>query len=168
MGKKKSLIQSDRHQLIDSRRIDLLYNRVSDHIDQARQNVQRAINVEMIKAYWFIGREIVEEEQHGQIRAEYGKAILKKLSAKLQAKYKSGFGVDTLEQARKFFLVYQSDIQKSETVSRKSDFLALIPNLQKTKRFIIATRMYLRRSLPDTSKPTQCIVVAVGSCICAG
>ena len=129
MGKKKSLIQSDRNQLIDSRRIDLLYNRVSDHIDQARQNIQRAINVEMIKAYWFIGREIVEEEQHGQIRAEYGKAILKKLSTKLQAKYKSGFGVDTLEQARKFFLVYQSDVQKSETASRKSDFSALIPNL---------------------------------------
>lgn len=56
----------------------------------------------MVKAYWFTGREIVEEEQHGQARAEYGKAILKNLSVKLQGKYKSGFSVDTLEKARKF------------------------------------------------------------------
>jgi len=117
--------------IIDPSRIDSLYNRVSNHIDQARQNIQRTIDVEMIKAYWFIGRDIIEEEQHGETRAEYGKAILKRLSIKLQAKYKSGFSVDTLEKARKFFIIYQSNIEvkKSATVSRKLDTPPLIPNL---------------------------------------
>lgn len=131
MSKKKSIINSDHEILINHTRIDSLYNRVTNHIDRARLNIQHTIDVEMVKAYWFTGREIVEEEQHGQVRAEYGKAVLKRLSTRLQEKYKSGFSVDTLEKARKFYLIYQSDIEieKSATPSRKSDVPLLIPNL---------------------------------------
>jgi len=131
VSKKNSITKYDHETLLDHTRIDSLYNRVSSHIDNARQNIQHTIDLEMVKAYWLTGREIVEEEQHGKARAEYGRAILKKLSAKLQGKYKSGFSVDTLEKARKFYLIYQYDIddQKSATVSRKSNLPPLTPNL---------------------------------------
>jgi len=110
---------------------DSLYNKVSNHINTARQSVHRSINTAMVKAYWLIGKEIVEEEQNGKERAEYGKEILKVLSAKLQKQYNKGFSVDTLELARKFFLIYQDDnnLQKSETLSRKSNTPDFSPNL---------------------------------------
>lgn len=91
---------------VDHKRLDSLYERIATHIDVARQKVQRSVDTEMVKAYWLIGREIVEEEQYGQARAEYGKALLKTLSIRLQLKYRRGFGVDTLEQIRKFYLAY--------------------------------------------------------------
>tara|TARA_R110002124_G_scaffold273815_1_gene443392 strand:- start:7494 stop:8600 length:1107 start_codon:yes stop_codon:yes gene_type:complete len=106
-----------------------LYNRVSIHINDAKQRVQSSINTEMTIAYWNIGREIIEFEQSGQERAEYGKSTLKELSVKLKKKYKKGFGVDLLERSRKFYLEYQleSSEQKSSTASRKSH--AISPNL---------------------------------------
>ena len=50
---------------IDTNRISSLCRRVIGHIDQARQYVQRTIDTEMVKAYWLIGQEIVQEEQFG-------------------------------------------------------------------------------------------------------
>jgi predicted nuclease of restriction endonuclease-like (RecB) superfamily len=101
--------------------IEPIYGRISTYIENARSNIQRSINIEMVKAYWLIGRDIVEEEQKGEERAEYGKELLKTLAAKLQAKYNKGFGPDTLEQARKFYLIYQNDngSEISDAVNRK-------------------------------------------------
>jgi len=110
-------------------RMDVLYTKIQAHIDLARQTVQRTIDTEMVSAYWNIGREIVEEEQQGEERTEYGKAVLKTLSDRLSKKYDRGFSVDNLERARKFYLTYQNGSLggKSATVSRKSqspDFLS--------------------------------------------
>lgn len=117
----------------EHKRIDALYLRVSSHIDRARDKIQKIIDIEVVKAYWKIGKEIVEEEQHGQERAEYGESVLENLSIKLQVKYKRGFGVDTLEQARKFYLTYPLvDGSKSDAVRRKSDAPNLQPNLSWT------------------------------------
>jgi predicted nuclease of restriction endonuclease-like (RecB) superfamily len=115
----------------DSKRINQLYHKVSSHIEQARSTIRRSIDVEMIKAYWLIGQEIIEEEQHGQDRADYGKAILKGLSVKLQEKYHRGFSVDILEKARRFFILYPHgwNILNSATTSRKSTVASLAPNL---------------------------------------
>ena len=114
---------------IDPQRIDSLYHRVSGHIETARERIQRTIDVDMIKAYWLIGQEIIEEEQFGKERSEYGKAVLKGLSTRLQKKYKKGFSVDTLEKARRFYIIFQLDNRISATASRKSEALPLIPNL---------------------------------------
>jgi len=83
------------------------------------ENILRTVDVEMIKAYWLIGRDIIHEEQSGQLRAEYGRSILKLLSKKLQQRYKRGFSVQTLERARKFYYLYQQDmtVEKSPTAS---------------------------------------------------
>ncbi len=117
---------------VDTNRIDSLCHRVTGHIDQARQEVQRTVDTQMVKAYWLIGQEIVQEEQYGKKRSEYGKAVLKNLSERLQKQYKRGFGVDTLEQARKFYLTYQKVI-KSDALNRKSELTpSLNPNLSWT------------------------------------
>lgn len=112
--------------------VDSLYLRVKQLINGARINVERSVNHEMVKAYFLIGQEIVEEEQKGKERAEYGEQILQKLSVKLQRDYIRGFGVDTLEQARKFFLIYQVNEgmgEISDTVCRKSVVPNFSPNL---------------------------------------
>lgn len=123
---KKLSIKNVKKDLIDPKRIDSLFIRVSEHIDQARQGIQRTIDIEMVKAYWLMGQDIVEEEQYGKHRAEYGKTVLKSLSTKLQNKYIRGFGVDTLEQARKFYLIYQVDSsnKKSDALRRNSQIPA--------------------------------------------
>jgi predicted nuclease of restriction endonuclease-like (RecB) superfamily len=61
----------------------------------------------MVEAYWFIGKRIVEEEQHGKNRAEYGKEILKNLSAELQAEFGDGFAERCLREYRQFYLIFK-------------------------------------------------------------
>ena len=107
--------------------LNKLYLRVSEHIDKAKQEVQRSIDVEMVKAYWLTGREIILAEQQGQTRAKYGTSLLEILSEKLTQKYQRGFSLSTLKDARKFYVEYQSiiDVEKSHTLCGQSDALAL-------------------------------------------
>ena len=102
MGKKSSK-KNNSLILTENNRVNALYKKVTNYIDHARYHVQKTIDTEMVKAYWLIGQDIVQEEQYGNKRAEYGKKILKRLSVKLQEKYKNGFSVDILEKASKFF-----------------------------------------------------------------
>ncbi len=120
--------------MVDDSQIESLYKQVIHYIDNARCHVQRTVDSEMVKAYWLIGKDIVEEEQKGHERAEYGKSILENLAKKLKVKYSRGFGIDTLEQTRKFYLSYQSLVksQKSDALRRKSELPNLNPNLSWT------------------------------------
>lgn len=72
------------------------YNELLDNIgltiEQARKNAFKAVNTELVKANWEIGRHIVEYEQHGQERAEYGSELLTRLSKDLRQRYGKGFG----------------------------------------------------------------------------
>ena len=61
----------------------------------------------MVRTYYEIGRSIVENEQEGSVRAEYGKEVLKNLSARLTANYGKGFSLTNLKQMRDFYLTYQ-------------------------------------------------------------
>lgn len=88
--------------------IDNLFQKISHHIDSARNNIVRSVDSEMVQAYWHIGRDIVEEEQNGQQRAQYGKQLLQELSKKLTLKYGKGFSVSTLRDIRQFYIVYSS------------------------------------------------------------
>ena len=98
-AKSDGLVQYD----VRSRKI---YERISKIIENARGNISRAINTEMVIAYWHIGREIVEEEQKGQSRAHYGEAILKKLSDRLTADFGKGFDQSNLRNIRAFYCAY--------------------------------------------------------------
>ncbi len=83
-----------------------LFDRVVTILDQARGDVVRAVNSNMVLAYWLIGREIVHEIQGGEARAEYGQQVVEGLSAHLTGRYGTGFSVTTLQYFRKFFLAY--------------------------------------------------------------
>jgi len=83
-----------------------LYNRISKIIEDARGRLTRAINTEMVVAYWHIGREIVEEEQKGRSRAEYGKRLLENLSKRLSEKFGKGFDNSNLWMMRQFYQTY--------------------------------------------------------------
>jgi predicted nuclease of restriction endonuclease-like (RecB) superfamily len=83
-----------------------LYMRIQAILESARSNIARVVNFEMVQAYWLIGREIVEEEQKGQERAQYGIGLLRELSEKLTADYGKGFDETNLRNIRQFYLTF--------------------------------------------------------------
>ena len=85
---------------------DALFARIVTILEDARARVVRTVNSEMVLAYWYIGREIVEEVQRGTNRAEYGEGVLRGLSASLTARYGRGFSKRNLEYIRSFYLVF--------------------------------------------------------------
>ncbi len=83
-----------------------LYERIKAILSDAHARAYRAINTAMVTAYWGIGRVIVEDEQQGQQRAEYGKGLLAELSKRLTAEFGRGFDRTNLQQMRAFYLAY--------------------------------------------------------------
>ena len=79
-------------------------------LEQARGNVVRAVNHNMVVAYWLIGREIVMELQRGQERAGYGEKVVAELSAKLTPLYGRGFSRVNLWNFKQFYLAYKHEI----------------------------------------------------------
>lgn len=72
----------------------------------ARKTAYKAVNFAMVSAYWNVGRLIVEDEQHGKRRAEYGKAVLSELSDTLTAEFGKGFTLTNLKSMRQFYLTF--------------------------------------------------------------
>lgn len=90
---------------------------LASFIEQGRKLAVRYVNTAMVVTYWLIGRRIVEYEQKGKERAEYGQELLQKLSQDLNRKFGRGFSTDNLEAMRHFYLSYP--VRISETLSRK-------------------------------------------------
>jgi len=99
---------------------DSLFNRVASILEQARANVVRSVNTNMVLSYWLIGREIVLELQGGEERAKYGKQLVEGLSAQLTAKFGQGFSTTNLWYFRQFFLAYQERDQNIHPVGGDS------------------------------------------------
>ena len=85
-------------------------------LQSAKQQVVRSVNQTMVITYFEIGRMIVEEQQNGKERADYGKALLKELSSELTKEFGRGFSVQNIERMRYFYLAYE----KSSTLLRIS------------------------------------------------
>ena len=85
-----------------------IFQQVVDLLQQARQQVLRTVNSTMVLTYFEIGRIIVEEEQKGKERADYGKQLLKGLSEQLNSEFGKGFSVVNLESMRKFYIIYSN------------------------------------------------------------
>lgn len=98
-----------------------LFARVASLLEDARANVVRAVNTQMIRVYWLIGREIVLEMQYGEQRAEYGKQVIENLSKQLTAKYSQGFSVANLKNFRQFYSTY-SDRFENKSYPPGSEF----------------------------------------------
>lgn len=75
-------------------------------LEQARGKARSAVNAAMVEAYWLIGRRIVEEEQRGQHKAEYGSRLLENLSKALTSDFGRGFSYANLRNFRQFYLTY--------------------------------------------------------------
>ena len=80
-------------------------------IEQARKQAYASINTLMIQSNWLVGRRIVEEEQGGASRAEYGKALLNNLATELMPIYGNSYSVRRLQDYRLFYL-YFKDIDR--------------------------------------------------------
>jgi predicted nuclease of restriction endonuclease-like (RecB) superfamily len=79
-------------------------NDIKQIIVSARAKAHTAINTAMVEAYWLIGKRIVEEEQQGKHRAEYGQEIIKNLSEELKKEFGQGFSERSLREFRQFYL----------------------------------------------------------------
>ncbi|OXB03534.1 hypothetical protein B0A75_00950 [Flavobacterium oncorhynchi] len=103
----------------------IIFKQVAELLQNARQQVLHTVNSTMTITYFQIGRIIVEEEQNGKDRAEYGKQLLQSLSQQLTKEFGKGFSVDNLSNMRKFYLTFSISesltrilqIQKAQSVS---------------------------------------------------
>lgn len=102
----------------------LVVENISSLLEMARKRVAFNVNHTMVLTYFEIGKIIVEEEQNGQHRAEYGKSLLKTLSKKLTKRLERGLSETNLRQFRQFYLTYSN----TQTLSAKSEK----PQIQQT------------------------------------
>jgi predicted nuclease of restriction endonuclease-like (RecB) superfamily len=98
---------------------DVVLGRIVNLLESARRAAARTVNAVMTATYWEIGRRIVEHEQGGARRAEYGEELLARLSTDLTRRFGRGFSVDNLENMRRFYVAFGPDVI-SETPIRKS------------------------------------------------
>lgn len=116
------------------------FNEIGKLLSDARNNVKKAANLAMVYSYFEVGRRIVEEEQVGTNRAQYGQHILKELSAYLTKNFGKGFSVTNLKQMRQFYLVYAQD-QIGQTVS---DQFENLPSVSTGRKFLLSWSHYLK------------------------
>jgi len=98
---------------------DALFDLIVSILEQARGNVVRAVNTNMVLAYWLIGREIIEEIQRGKERAKYGEKVIQDLSARLTGRYGKGFSKPALWNFRQFYLAYPDRAEILSPVGRE-------------------------------------------------
>lgn len=86
--------------------MEQLYANIRAIMSSARQRAYAAVNFTMVESYWLIGQSIVEYEQHGEQRAEYGKGVLKELAERLSKEFGKGFDESNLRYMRLFYKVF--------------------------------------------------------------
>jgi predicted nuclease of restriction endonuclease-like (RecB) superfamily len=103
------------------KRVDVLYEKVAELIMLSRQRVASAINLAEVYTKFRIGQYIVEYEQQGNARAEYGKQVLKDLSARLTQRFGEGWSVESLKLCRRFFMVYSNSVNSVYPIQGEND-----------------------------------------------
>lgn len=83
-----------------------LYILIRKVLNEAKQNISRTVNSTMVHAYWQVGKYIVEYEQQGKERAEYGKGVINELSNKLVDEFGNGFTITNLKYMRQLYLIF--------------------------------------------------------------
>ena len=87
--------------------VESLYGSVKKILADARQRAYTAVNFTMVESYWQIGQQIVEYEQHGEARADYGKGLLKELARRLTVDFGKGFDERELRKMRQFYQMFK-------------------------------------------------------------
>lgn len=109
-------------------------------IEAARSRAKAAVDLSMVYAYFEVGRMIMDEEQQGKERAEYGKYVIPELSKYLTMKLGKGFSQTNLKQMRKFYQVYSHDAI-GQTLS---DELTNLPAVATGRKFPLSWSHYLK------------------------
>ena len=115
------------------------FDKVLRILENARKQAKMAINLSMVYSYYEVGRMIIEEEQNGERRAEYGKAILKELSKRLTENLGKGFSVANLKLMRRFYIVYSQD-QIGQALSAQFENL---PVTKEGRKFCLSFSHYV-------------------------
>jgi predicted nuclease of restriction endonuclease-like (RecB) superfamily len=121
------------------------YTQIVDLLQAARKNVVRAVNQTMVITYFEIGRMIVDEEQNGKDRADYGRHLIQELSEVLRKEFGKGFSATNLKQMRQFYIVYSigqttsDESEKSIQQKVSADLNSEIP----TRKFTLSWSHYL-------------------------
>ena len=120
MEKEKSIIQNE----------EKLYSKIAELIEASRRKIASTVNLTMVYTYFEIGRIIVEDEQDGEFRAEYGKKLIRKISFRLLNKYGKGFSEMNIRNMRQFYNSYSEralSIQQTVSVEFKNRSGKTIP-----------------------------------------
>ncbi|MBK5914069.1 PDDEXK nuclease domain-containing protein [Rhodocyclus purpureus] len=96
-------------QTLPSSARDELYAEIRRILVASRQHARQAVNEAMVQAYWQIGRLIVEDEQGGKQRADYGKKTLNEVAKRLTAEFGRGFSLANLRNFRQFYLAFPAE-----------------------------------------------------------
>ena len=116
------------------------FEKVGNLLEEAKKRTKTAVNISMVYTYYEIGKMIIEEEQNGSDRAEYGKNILQNLSMYLNERFGRGFSITNLKQMRKFYIVYSSD----QIGQQLSDQFKNLPTTDTGRRFFLSWSHYLK------------------------
>ena len=114
-------------------------NKVSLLIEEAKKNVKTTVNIAMAYTYFEIGRMIIEEEQNGDNRAEYGKYI-RNLSSFLTEHYGKGYSISNLKNFRQFYLIYSNDSIGQTMFSQFKNYPATVTE----RKFYLSWSHYLK------------------------
>lgn len=144
MTRKRALVP------LSSSRYGRLVSDISGLLEQARRSAVRSVNSILAATYWEIGRRIVEYEQGGRARAEYGEEILVRLAEDLTAKHGRGFSRTNLQQMRLFYMGWEI----CQTPSGESEARAKCPELWDESR----TEKGLTSSLPGPEAPARALM----------
>ena len=143
---------------------DQLAGRVIVILEQARAQVVRSVNSQMVLAYWLIGREVVQALQGGEQRATYGTQLLEGLSAQLTQRYGRGYSVTSLKSFRIFYLAYE---ERNPVIRQtaSAELPGAVPAPQKSSRPIRHTRsaelVVAAKSLLDDDTPLHALAQAL-------
>lgn len=111
---------------------------IAELLEAARRTAARTVNALMTATYWEIGRRIVEFEQGGEKRAEYGEALLQRLAQDLNAKFGRGFSYPNVNKFRQFYLAFPS-----------ANILST-PSIESTESILSTPSIELRRQKSQT------------------
>ena len=115
-------------------------NQIRKIIEDARLNAVKSVDFHRVLMYWNIGRSIIEEEQQGKDRADYGKYLIKNLSRKLKPEYGTGFSVRQLELMRQFYRIFPiANALRSQLNWTQYRLLIRIEDKDKRKYYIAET-----------------------------
>lgn len=106
---------------------EVIHAGIVDLLQAARVQAARSVNALMTASYWEIGRRIVEAEQKGKRRADYGDVLIKRLGVDLTAQFGRGFGWRNVFQMRAFHLAWPQILQMLSAISDESEIVQTVP-----------------------------------------